>query len=111
MKFSKNPIARSLLAFTCAMATLTSYVASAHPYAANILGTNAPGNGVGIASFVLNESADSVTIIYDPGQASGWTNSLGALPKGTTQFVFPGTNTSFQISCTKVGTGSATLIT
>jgi hypothetical protein len=94
--------------------SVSSYIASAHPYASGIAGTNAPGNGVGIASFILNESADDVTIIFDPGQASSWTNDLGALTGGSgiglQQFLFPGTNTSYQIIVKKKGSGSPSVI-
>src|SRR5689334_13169646 len=103
-----------LLAVTLAAVCLSSQTARAHPYAANIGTTNAAGNGPGIASFILNESADDVTVIFDPGQPSSWTNDLGPLTGGSgvglQQFLFPSTNTSYQIIVRKKGAGSPSVI-
>src|SRR5437762_3021820 len=95
MKFSKNLLVRPSLAFTCAIAlaaTFTSHVASAHPYASGFGDTNAvinQGFGQPVLSCYLNESADSVTVIFDQGLLSASTNVLGAEPKGLLQFPAP----------------------
>src|SRR5215831_13001742 len=108
-----RPLVR-VLALVLASLAVSSYIARAHPYASSVAGTNAAGNGPGIASFILNESADDVSIIYDPGQPSSWTNDLGQITiapgGGLQQFLFPGTNTSFQIIVNKKGNGQPSLI-
>lgn len=68
-------------------------IAQATPYA-SCVSTNA-----GVVSFILNESADSVKIIFDGG-GLGNTNDLGAIPRGTTNFTL-GVHTSWQIQVTK----------
>lgn len=65
----------------------------ATPYASGIT------NNAGTVSFILNESADNVKVIFDGGGA-GNTNDLGALPKGTASFAL-GAHTSWQIHVTK----------
>ena len=57
MMFSKTLIARPsirALASVLALTALSSYVARAHPYAANVTATN----GAGLVAFVLNERGD-----------------------------------------------------
>jgi len=65
----------------------------ATPYASGIT------NNAGTVSFILNESADNVKVIFDGGGA-GKTNDLGALPKGVASFSL-GTHTSWEIHVTK----------
>jgi hypothetical protein len=115
MKFSKTLIPHlSIFAFAIAlMATFTSYVASAHPYASSFGDTNAAVNqgfGQPVLSCYLNEAADTVTVIFDQGLLSASTNIIGASPKGLLQFPAPGGFTTFQVIVSKVGTGSPTLI-
>src|SRR5437764_1957833 len=71
-------------------------VAQAHPYASGVTGTN----GAGAVSFVMNEAGANVDIVFDDGT----TNSMGVLPKGSTNFNL-GSHTSFQIICFKAGNG------
>jgi hypothetical protein len=65
----------------------------ATPYASGIT------NDSGTVSFILNESADNVKIIFDGGGV-GNTNDLGALPKGVASFSL-GSHTSWAIHVTK----------
>lgn len=65
----------------------------ATPYASGIT------NNAGTVSFVLNEPADNVKVIFDGGGA-GNTNDLGVLPKGTASFSL-GAHTSWAIHVTK----------
>jgi hypothetical protein len=65
----------------------------ATPYASCI--TNISGT----VSFILNESADNVKIVFDGGGA-GNTNDMGALTKGTTNFSL-GAHSTWQIHVTK----------
>lgn len=66
---------------------------SATPYASGI------SNNAGTISFILNESADNVKVIFDSGGA-GNTNDLGALAKGTHSFSLGG-HAAWQIHVTK----------
>ncbi|HWQ90452.1 MAG TPA: Calx-beta domain-containing protein, partial [Clostridia bacterium] len=68
-------------------------VARAVPYASGIT------SNAGTISFVLNESADDVKVIFDGG-GTGNTNELGALVKGTHSFAL-GSHTSYEIHVTK----------
>ena len=84
------------LAFT----TLANYVGNAVPYASGIT-----TNG-GTVSFILNEAADNVKVIYDGGGA-GKTNDLGALAKGSQSFPFDtGIHTSYEIHVNKSAPGT-----
>ncbi len=65
----------------------------ATPYASGIT------NDSGTVSFILNEAADNVKVIFDGGGA-GNTNDLGALPKGVASFSL-GAHTSWAIHVTK----------
>ncbi len=65
----------------------------ATPYASGIT------NDSGTVSFILNESADNVKVIFDGGGV-GNTNDLGALPKGAASFSLGG-HTSWEIHVTK----------
>jgi hypothetical protein len=65
----------------------------ATPYASGIT------NDSGTVSFILNEPADNVKIIFDGGGV-GNTNDLGALPKGVASFSL-GSHTSWAIHVTK----------
>jgi len=90
-----NPSSTIKLVRRLSIAGLSILAASAHavPYASGI--TNNAGN----ISFVLNEPADNVKIIFDGG-GPGNTNDLGALPKGVANFAL-GIHTSWQIHVTK----------
>src|SRR6476646_6139210 len=77
---------------------LAPVLATAHPYASGI------SNNAGNISFILNESADNVTVVFDGGGA-GNTNNLGALAKGVGSFALSG-HTSYSIIVTKAGSGS-----
>jgi hypothetical protein len=66
--------------------------AVAAPFASGIT------NNAGTISFLLNESADDVKIIFDNGAS---TNDLGALAKGTQSFSL-GVSTNYQIVVRKV---------
>lgn len=65
----------------------------ATPYASGITTDS------GTVSFILNEAADNVKVIFDGGGA-GNTNDLGALPKGPASFSL-GSHTSWAIHVTK----------
>ena len=65
----------------------------ATPYASGIT------NNAGTISFILNELADNVKVIFDGG-GPGNTNDLGALPKGVASFSL-GAHTTWEIHVTK----------
>lgn len=65
----------------------------ATPYASGIT------NNSGTISFILNEAADNVKVIFDGGGV-GNTNDLGALPKGVASFAL-GAHSSWEIHVTK----------
>lgn len=71
----------------------TPVAVRATPYASGIT------NNSGTISFILNESADNVKIIFDGGGV-GNTNDLGALPKGVASFSL-GAHSSWEIHVTK----------
>ena len=79
---------------------LASSLAQATPYASGIT------NNAGTVSFVLNESADNVSVTLNPG---GTALDLGALNKGTHSFNL-GAATSFQIAVSKTAPAAWTLI-
>ncbi len=86
---------RSLLFFTAStVALLLANTSHAVPYASAVT------NNAGTVSFVLNEDADNVKVVFDNGTS---TNDLGALPKGKSSFSMGGA-TSFQIVVTKAAT-------
>jgi len=95
MKFmNKSPKPRIIVPLlAAAIAVLSIGRANATPYASGI--TNNGGN----VSFILNENADNVKIIFDGG-GLGNTNDLGALTKGLQSFSL-GVHTSYQIHVTK----------
>lgn len=75
--------------------------AGAHPYASGI------SNNAGTVSWVLNETATDVKIIFDNGAS---TNDLGSAPiVGTNTFSFAG-HTNFSIVVFKAGSGAITQI-
>ncbi|MBI4328203.1 MAG: hypothetical protein HY674_23485 [Chloroflexi bacterium] len=69
-----------------------AWSAKATPYASSLTNSN------GTISFILNESADSVKVIFDGGVR---TSDLGALAAGKHSFSL-GTATSFRIEVTKI---------
>jgi hypothetical protein len=90
------------LALALAALALSSFVATATPYASGI--TNSGGK----IYFVLNESGASVGV-YFPDNNS--TNFLGAnLPAGVTNFTLGNGTNHYQIYVTKVGAGHITQI-
>lgn len=82
---------------------LTTSSVLAHPYATSL--TNASG----VISFRLNESADTVKVLWNGG-ASSFT--IGALPRGltVTNLSVAGVTSPFQVEVTKAGSGVPTLI-
>src|SRR5262245_46675848 len=70
---------------------LMSPVARAVPYASGV------SNNAGTVSFILNESADNVTVVFDGGASSA---DLGALSAGKHSFPL-GAATSFSIEARK----------
>lgn len=77
--------------------------AMAHPYATSLT------NDSGVISFRLNESADSVKVLWNAGSSSF---DLGPLPRGltVTNLTVPGVVSPFQVEATKTGSGVPTLI-
>jgi hypothetical protein len=77
--------------------------AMAHPYATSLT------NNSGVISFRLNESADSVKVLWNAGSSSF---ELGPLPRGltVTNLSVPGVTSPFQVETTKAGSGVPTLI-
>src|SRR5690349_14837117 len=82
--FRKLPLALAVISL--------GRIAAAAPFAS---GTT---NNAGTVSFILNESADDVKIIFDNGAS---TNDLGALAKGSQSFSL-GVHTNYQIVVKKV---------
>src|SRR4051812_6553431 len=80
-----------------AMALLTCGIAWAHPYAANVSGTN----GAGDITFIMNEAGAAVTVTFEDLT----TTNLGVLPKGQYGFHLTG-HATFSISCFKLGSGT-----
>ncbi len=80
--------------------------AKATPFASGI--TNITLGGSNYVQYIMNEAGAAVSVVSFP---SGASNVLSAnMPKGKTNF-FLGTDTSFQIYCTKLGNGTPALIT
>lgn len=95
-----RPTLRGLV-LALAATVLSSFVAQAHPYASGITNTG------GTISFILNESADNVQVVFPENNT---TNNLGARAAGPWSFTLgPGTN-SYLIYVTKAGTGVPTQI-
>jgi hypothetical protein len=98
----------SSLAF--GLATLSSFVANAHPFASNVTGTNSSG----FVSFTLNEDGAFVTVVYEDGS----TNTVPGAPldgsatiaKGSYTFYLEPPHTGFKIICSKQGNGVPFLI-
>lgn len=87
LKSRKSMVSRRIL-LLCAAALLSLNLAvKATPYASAVT-VNA-----GTVSFILNEAADNVTVVFDGGAS---TLNMGALPAGTHTFNL-GTATSFEI--------------
>src|SRR4051812_44295754 len=84
---------KPLLAAAVASVLLFTNVARAVPYASGITNT------AGTVSFILNESADNVKIVFNGGAS---TNDLGAQSKGGHSFSL-GAATSYEIYVTKTG--------
>lgn len=82
---------------------LTTSSVLAHPYATSL--TNASG----VISFRLNESADTVKVLWNGGVSSF---TIGALPRGltVTNLSVAGVTSPFQVEVTKAGAGVPTLI-
>src|SRR5687767_2620805 len=78
--------------FAALLLTLTPF-ANATPYASGVR------VDAGVVTFILNESADNVTVVFDGGASS---LDLGARNKGTHTFNI-GAATSFEIVVTKNG--------
>src|SRR5690348_9744949 len=105
MKFMKTQTSSSLiqrfaLALALAITSLLGYnVANAHPYAANVTGTN----NSGFVSFVMNEAGAAVTVTYEDGTTNtipGLDGGAGSiLAKGTNTFYLEPPHTGFQITC------------
>ncbi len=98
----KSVYVKGGIAFGAALALALCQTAKAIPYASGI------SNVSGTISFVLNESADNVKVIYDGGGA-GNTNDLGALTKGKQSFAL-GSHSSWEIQVSKSATPAWTKI-
>ena len=88
------------LAFVFAVMGSGAFSARAHPYASGLT------NNAGIISFILNEAANDVSVIFNSGAA---TNDLGALSSGVQSFSLAG-YTNYSIVVTKTGSGSISQI-
>ncbi|MDB6025273.1 MAG: hypothetical protein JWM68_1496, partial [Verrucomicrobiales bacterium] len=97
MKNPKRLITALLLAVASATLINTS---RAVPYASSVT------NSAGTISFILNESADNVSVAFDNGTS---TNNLGALAKGKYSFA-AGASTNFQIVVNKAALAGWTQI-
>ena len=92
MNCKTKPFQVALLIWALLLTSAISRV-SATPYASGITNTG------GTVSFILNEAADNVKVIFDGGGA-GNTNDLGARAKGIHSFTLGG-HTAWQIHVTK----------
>ena len=104
MKMIKNAPSRpTLCGLVLALAAfvLSSFVAQAHPYASGITNTS------GTISFILNEAADNVSIVFPQNST---TNNMGAKARGTWTFTLGAGTNSYLIYVTKVGSGVPALI-
>jgi len=92
----KLPPPARLLAAGCLSLGLLALATTAHarPYATSLT------NNAGVISFRLNESADSVKVIWNGGTT---TNDLGALPKGLTVTANLGVTGAYKIQVAKAG--------
>lgn len=90
----------SLVGAVCAALFLVVCSTNAVPYASGVTGN------AGIVSFILNEAADNVTVIFDHGASS---QDLGPLDKGTHSFPI-GSAISFEIVVRKSAGSVWTLI-
>jgi hypothetical protein len=77
----------SLAGAVCAVVLSLSPSGYATPYASGV------SNNAGVVTFILNEAADNVSVVFDGGAS---TQSMGALAAGTHAFNL-GTATSFEI--------------
>src|ERR1700677_3920979 len=94
-------LAAGLAVMACASVTHAS------PYASAV--TNIVLNGSNYVQFIVNESGGSVSVTTYP---SGATNLISAnCPAGLTNFYLGTSDTSFAISCTKLGNGTPAQIT
>jgi hypothetical protein len=93
MKQPQTPLNPSVVRWLALVLALlsTSSVIEATPYASGVT------NAAGTVSFVLNEDADNVSVVFNNGAS---TNNLGALRKGLRTFSL-GANTSFRIVVSK----------
>jgi len=95
MNSYRNPRGASTLLSALAAVALSTLSSQAHPYASGVT------NNAGTITFILNESADNVKVVFDNGTS---TNSLGALAKGGNSFAL-GLHTNFAIIVAKSGSG------
>ena len=104
MNQKSHPLLNSVNSTLASLFALFAFAltAPAHPYASGLTNT------AGTISFILNESADNVKVIFDGGGA-GNTNDLGALAKGVQSFAL-GVHTSYAIVVAKVGSGTPSQI-
>jgi hypothetical protein len=93
MYFNKNLITNSVFRVAAVALALTGFMCDtqATPYASGII------NNAGTVSFILNENADDVKVLFDNGTS---TNDLGALAKGVQSFNL-GASTNYQIAVRK----------
>src|SRR5438094_10220501 len=94
------------LAVALAALLSSSYVARAHPYAANVTGTN----GSGIVSFVMNEDGAKVTVVYEDGSTNSVFDGSFTVNNGTNLFLLEAGHSSSKIICYKQGNGVPVLI-
>src|SRR5438552_999673 len=88
-----------------ALAILSSHVASAHPFASNVTGTNSSG----LVGFTLNEDGAYVTVVYEDGTTNSILDGSSTLSKGPQLFYLEPPHVGFKIICYKQGSGSPTL--
>jgi hypothetical protein len=104
MKYTKTPILRPTLrglVLALAAFALSSFVASAHPYASAI--TNASGT----ISFTLNEGGAAVVVSFPQNSSS---TNLGTLAAGRHSFILGAGTNNYTITVTKTGTGQISQI-
>src|ERR1700722_4946036 len=92
--FNHSRISGWKLAIASVAAAVIAFSANAHPYASGIT------NNSGTISFVLNEAADDVKVVFN----GGTTNDLGGLAAGVQSFAL-GAHTSYSIVVSKNGSG------
>src|SRR6476620_9960086 len=86
--FLNKTITRAMMAFAI---VASSQIAKATPYSSGVT------NNAGTVSFILNENADNVKVLFDNGSS---TNDLGALTSGAQSFSLD-VHTNYQIVVTK----------